>query len=280
MEKFQELAERKRKHIIEMIDYGESFLKRDIRVILMEKGGDDLRNRMIHKKQNLEEMDEKALTKVALEMALTLRDFHQFAIHLDFKLDNLVYVSNEKSGGNEILKLIDFDGSHLMLGGHNGDDADRAEKILFAHVTPMRYKSPEQLMGQKISRKSDIWAFGVSLYEIIVQFKSLSGNVSLADFQSLLNLYSGFTIIITENNVIDPAIVVYNRNWFKEARSTIEEVLTFWDLFPIKMRLITNALHRDPTKRLSAKGIVEYLSEKCELAEFSSLKDAREIAFS
>uniref|UniRef100_A0A183BZS9 Uncharacterized protein n=1 Tax=Globodera pallida TaxID=36090 RepID=A0A183BZS9_GLOPA len=43
------------------------------------------------------------------------------------------------------------------------------------------------------------------------------------------------------------------------------------------MRLITNALHRKPTKRLSAKGIVEYLSEKCELAEFSSLKDAREI---
>uniref|UniRef100_A0A914IA92 Protein kinase domain-containing protein n=1 Tax=Globodera rostochiensis TaxID=31243 RepID=A0A914IA92_GLORO len=276
MEKFQKLAEIKRKHIIEMVDYGESFLNQNIRVILMEKGGDDLRNRMARKKRNSEKMDEKALTKVALEMALTLRDFHQIAIHLDFKLDNLVYVTNEKSGGNEILKLIDFDGSHLMHlmpeGDNNAHDADHAENIEFAHVTPMRYKSPEQFMRQKISRKTDIWAFGVSLYEIIIQFKSPSGDVPCDVVQSLLDLYCGFT-----TDKIDTDIV-YNRNWFKKARSTVEELLTFWDSFPIKMRLITNALHREPTKRLSAKGIVEYLSEKCELAEFSSLKDAREIS--
>ncbi|KAL3119573.1 hypothetical protein niasHT_010159 [Heterodera trifolii] len=272
MENLQKHVEKsKRKRIVEMIDYGEidSFDKKQ--VIVMERGGESLANKL----KSLKEIDAKTLAKFGLDMALALRDFHQFAIHLDFKPNNLVYFTDEESGQN-ILKLIDFDGSHWIGPKKDGEDADQTERVQFGEVTPIRYKSPEQFREEKLlSRKTDIWSFGVSLYEIMLVSESKA--ILLIILQNILSLYRGFTIIIDEN-IIDKKIV-YNQQWLGESKRTIMAILSFWDKYPREMRLITNVLQLEPDKRLSAKGIVGYLNGMCELGEFLSLEgnDARKI---
>ncbi|KAL3093560.1 hypothetical protein niasHS_006200 [Heterodera schachtii] len=272
MENLQKHVEKsKRKRIVEMIDYGEIGYFDKKQVIVMERGDKSLSNEL----EKLKELDAETLAKFGLDMALALRDFHQFAIHLDFKPDNLVYFTDEASG-QKILKLIDFDGSHWIDPTKDGEHADQTEEVEFGEVTPIRYKSPEQFREEKLlSRKTDIWSFGVSLYEIMLLSKPKA--ILHKILQNVLSLYRGFTIIMDEERIGKQ--IVYDEHWLREYTHTIKDVLLFWDEYPRQMRLITNVLQLKPDKRLSAKGIVQYLKGKCELEEFLSLKgnDARKI---
>ncbi|KAL3070731.1 hypothetical protein niasHT_036401 [Heterodera trifolii] len=165
MENLQKHVEKsKRKRIVEMIDYGEIGYFDKKQVIVMEKGDKSLSNEL----KKLKKIEAETLAKFGLDMALALRDFHQFAIHLDFKPGNLVYFTDE-ARSEEILKLIDFDGAHWFSPKKDGENADQTEEVNFGHITPIRYKSPEQFREEKLlSRKTDIWSFGVSLYEIML----------------------------------------------------------------------------------------------------------------
>jgi len=107
-----------------------------------------------------------ALT-IARQITLALEAAHEKGIiHRDLKPANI------KITGNEIVKVLDFGLAKVWDGASHADVS--ASPTLTATVLGNRivlgtpaYMSPEQARGQAVDRRTDIWAFGCVLYEML-----------------------------------------------------------------------------------------------------------------
>lgn len=81
-------------------------------------------------------------------------------VHRDLKPEN-IYLCAQPAGQDDIAKVLDFGiAKKLQLHGHQQD----GDTQLTAHgqtVGTMRYMSPEQLLGQNVDSRSDIYSLGV-----------------------------------------------------------------------------------------------------------------------
>ena len=111
-------------------------------------------------RQRLREMDGRAPVSVALDwgrqLAATLQYLHEHGVtHRDLKPENLLVTSDGK------LKVIDF-GTALLAG---------AKRLTWRHLTEgvgtPDYMSPEQIQGERGDPRSDIYAWGVIMYELL-----------------------------------------------------------------------------------------------------------------
>jgi serine/threonine-protein kinase len=94
-------------------------------------------------------------------MASGLEQVHESGfIHLDFKPENVLVT---RSGG---VRLIDFDLAQAK--------PDGPQKMARYPGTPA-YMAPEQLRHQPIDQRADIFAFGVSVYEVLTGQKPFPG---------------------------------------------------------------------------------------------------------
>lgn len=75
-------------------------------------------------------------------------------IHRDIKLENLVYV---RRNGEDVIVLNDWDASFILQSDTDGTNA-------FLNMATPLYASPEQVNGEKIGKKTDIWQAGMVLY--------------------------------------------------------------------------------------------------------------------
>lgn len=88
-------------------------------------------------------------------------------VHRDIKPENILYAPDGAAG--PAVKLIDFGISHRT------DDARRVGSI---SGTPA-YMAPEQIRGERADRAVDVWALGVTLYELVAGAVPFEGpNVS------------------------------------------------------------------------------------------------------
>ena len=116
--------------------------------------------------------------KVAIEIADALEKAHsQGVIHRDLKPSNVVFT---KSG----TKLLDFGLARLTEVGTGADVAADALTALptKTHVAmagpaagTLQYLAPEQLEGQPTDARTDIFAFGVIVYEMLTGKKPFEG---------------------------------------------------------------------------------------------------------
>ena len=98
---------------------------------------------------------------ILIDMAAGLNDVHENGyMHLDFKPEN-VLVSR-----NGAVRLIDFDMAQPL--------PEKPVKFSKNPGTP-GYMAPEQLKRQGIDGRTDIFAFGVSAYELLTNKKPFSG---------------------------------------------------------------------------------------------------------
>ncbi len=110
--------------------------------------------------------------RLAVEIAEALDAAHAKAIvHRDLKPDNILVT---RSG----VKLLDF--GLAKMAGHAADapsDATvtRALTQDGAIVGTLQYMSPEQLQGEEADARSDIFAFGAVLYEMLTGRRAFSG---------------------------------------------------------------------------------------------------------
>lgn len=79
-------------------------------------------------------------------------------IHRDLKPTNIFVIENQD--GKEQIKVLDFGIAKIAQ-----SDKDSTEEFV---GTP-RYCSPEQLQGHELDNRSDIYSFGIILYEMLTQ---------------------------------------------------------------------------------------------------------------
>lgn len=102
---------------------------------------------------------------LAMQLAAALDYAHSRGIvHRDIKPSNIILSSN-----NEI-KITDFGIAHFDSG-----DATQQTRMGDVLGTP-QYMSPEQVLGQKIDGRSDLFSVGVILYQLLSGQKPFSGD--------------------------------------------------------------------------------------------------------
>jgi len=102
-------------------------------------------------------LDVPARLKLALQAARAVAHAHaQLVVHRDIKPSNLLV----DAGGQ--VKLLDFGIAKLLDRDAGGDVTERGAKPM----TP-GYASPEQVAGQPVGTRSDVYSLGVVMYELL-----------------------------------------------------------------------------------------------------------------
>lgn len=124
--------------------------------------GDDFRH-------HLREMGGRVPVSVAIDwgrqLADTLQYLHEHGItHRDLKPENLLVTADGR------IKVIDF-GTALLVG---------AKRLTWRHLTDgvgtPDYMSPEQIQGERGDPRSDVYAWGVIMYELLTGRPPYSGD--------------------------------------------------------------------------------------------------------
>lgn len=102
------------------------------------------------------------IAELLINMALALEHVHDSGfVHMDFKPENVLVTRNGA------MRLIDFD---LAI-----EKPEQPIKPKSNPGTPA-YMAPEQLLRQPINHRVDIWAYGVSAYELLTGQKPFPGD--------------------------------------------------------------------------------------------------------
>jgi serine/threonine protein kinase len=116
----------------------------------------------------------KEAIDIAVQIAEGLRKAHEKGIiHRDIKSANIM-VNNESQ-----VKIMDF--GLAKLAGQAGLTKTRSAAGTVA------YMSPEQIQGQEVDPRSDIWSYGVVLYEMLTGQLPFKGDYESAIMYSILN---------------------------------------------------------------------------------------------
>jgi len=142
--------------IVEVIDFGST--EGGLPFIVMEYlSGEDLAERL-DRAGPMQWSDAKNLIVQVLE-ALEVAHEHG-VVHRDIKPENCFL---SRSGSTETVKLVDFGIAKLLTEvGGAGPLTQRGELL----GTP-QYMSPEQALGRPVDNRSDVYAVGVLLYELL-----------------------------------------------------------------------------------------------------------------
>ena len=101
--------------------------------------------------------------------------------HRDLKPANVIVM---KSG---ILKLLDFGLAKQSATGLGPDDETGAARTKDGQITgTLQYMSPEQLHGKEADVRSDIFAFGCVLYEMLSGRKAFSGSTTASVIAAIM----------------------------------------------------------------------------------------------
>lgn len=99
------------------------------------------------------------LLKIAIQISDALDFSHRHnVVHQDIKPDNIVIVNDTGD-----IKMMDFGIARIM---HKADTLSDKDSRAFLSGTP-QYMSPEQITDHAIDGRSDLYAMGVLLYELI-----------------------------------------------------------------------------------------------------------------
>ena len=101
------------------------------------------------------------VAQILIDMALGLEHIHESGyMHLDFKPENVLVTQNAG------VRLVDFDLAQPITG--------KPKKMSKNPGTPS-YMAPEQLSGEPIDHRVDIFSFGVAAYELLTNQKPFPG---------------------------------------------------------------------------------------------------------
>lgn len=119
-------------------------------------------------------MSRKDIIGTALQVAKGLAEAHRHGIiHRDIKPENVIITRDG------IAKILDFGLAKLT-----GRTDITGPEITMGTLS---YISPELIQGRKIDQRTDIWSFGVMLYEMLTNELPFRGEIDQAVIYSILN---------------------------------------------------------------------------------------------
>ena len=102
------------------------------------------------------------VAQILIDMAEGLQHMHDNGfMHLDFKPENVLVTRNAN------VRLVDFDLAQPI--------PEKPKKASKKNPGTPAYMAPEQLLGEPISHRVDIFAYGVSAYELLTNQKPFPG---------------------------------------------------------------------------------------------------------
>jgi serine/threonine protein kinase/Flp pilus assembly protein TadD len=120
------------------------------------------------------DIDTDEVIKIATQIAEGMASAHKKGIiHRDIKSSNIMITKEAKA------KIMDF-GLAKIRGG------TELTKV-GSTVGTIAYMSPEQARGEELDQQSDIWSFGVVLYEMLINRLPFRGDYDQAIVYSILN---------------------------------------------------------------------------------------------
>lgn len=141
-----------------------------------------LEGKPLNKVMQSKKFDIASIAKIGRQVAVALDYAHQHGIvHRDIKPSNLMITDNLQ------VKLTDFGIAHF-------EDASQTLRTRSGDIlgTPA-YMSPEQVSGQPVDNRSDLYSLGVILYELLVGHRPFTDKNLTALFRA-----------ITEHNLLPP----------------------------------------------------------------------------
>ncbi|MDJ0764423.1 MAG: protein kinase [Myxococcota bacterium] len=103
-------------------------------------------------------------SQIAGQICDSLSDAHSHNIvHRDLKPENVMLC--KRGGKSDFVKVLDF-GIAKMLEDDGTDQRQALTKTGMVFGTP-QYMSPEQIRGEKVDHRSDIYSLGVILYQVL-----------------------------------------------------------------------------------------------------------------
>ncbi|PKL83289.1 MAG: serine/threonine protein kinase [Ignavibacteriae bacterium HGW-Ignavibacteriae-3] len=131
--------------------------------------GETLKNKIANGKLCIEEV-----TDITRQIAEGLKKAHENGIiHRDIKPAN-IFITNDG-----VVKILDFGLAKLS-------DSSLITKIGFAAGT-VSYMSPEQARGEQVDKRTDIWALGAVIYEMLAGKSPFHSDYEQAAIYSILN---------------------------------------------------------------------------------------------
>jgi eukaryotic-like serine/threonine-protein kinase len=102
------------------------------------------------------------VAQILIDMAIALEHMHENGfMHLDFKPENVLVTRNGS------VRLIDFDLAQPI--------PEKPKKISGKNPGTPAYMAPEQLLGEPISHKVDMFSYGAAAYELLTNQKPFPG---------------------------------------------------------------------------------------------------------
>ena len=196
-------------------------------IVMEYMDGKTLKERITHFKETPCDLKRiKDIIIIAIQICKGLEKAHQAnIIHRDIKPGNILINTDGQ------VKIMDFGIAKLI-----GDSTLTKETSTLGTTY---YMSPEHIKGQEIDHRSDIWSFGVVLYEMITGEHPFKGEYLQALFYSILN--EGYVPVSDLNPDIPEELEkIVNKCLIKEAidrYSSISETLA--DLKRLKQYLDT-----------------------------------------
>jgi serine/threonine-protein kinase len=92
-------------------------------------------------------------------------------IHRDLKPPNLMLVEGREPG-TKVLKLLDFGIAKIREG------ADDVRTLTGSFMGTPLYSSPEQIVGERVDVRSDIYSVGLILYELLTGYQPFDGSIN------------------------------------------------------------------------------------------------------
>jgi serine/threonine-protein kinase len=126
-------------------------------------------------------LPEREAVRLAIQIATALEEAHRNGIiHRDLKPSNIM-VTDKGS-----VKLLDFGLAKLYEQSAGESTAEFPATQVGAVLGTVAYMSPEQAQGQPVDARSDIFSFGLVLYEMLSGRRAFSGDTPLVIGSALM----------------------------------------------------------------------------------------------